>query len=145
MASYLTANPDDAECIAFARQYGVMVPIARDGALLCLVNHRHLDKMPLASPLPVEDFVVGLEMLGYQFHLWNPHDGSAQKVFRQEPEDDLPPAWARQEWRIMLAFGGRRWEEIAAFLRLRDSGPDTPTPTPSALPLAAMEESQDAA
>lgn len=117
MANYLDANPDDAGMIEAHRQLGQFVPIAKSCTLFAFVDPHHLALEPISAPLPIKDYVVGLELLGFRFHLQKGQDGTPS-LFRQEP--DLPPSWDAHALRIAEAFGSGRMDEVRAFIIARD-------------------------
>ena len=119
MANYLDASPD-ASCINAWRQSGQLVPFAHDEKLLFLIDPTHLvEHVWTDRSLDVEDYVVGLELLGYRFQLER-RAGGGDVLFRKEPDPPLAPAWDAHALRIMTAFGPGRTPEVKAFIRERD-------------------------
>ena len=118
MANYLDANPEDAACIAHWRERGQFVPHCRDGVFMGGFNGRHLDWMKPDASITPEDYVVGLELLGFRLVVWRPID--ELRLGRMESDQPIPPAWHAHAINIMWAFGSDRNEEAIAFLLERD-------------------------
>ena len=97
-----------------------MIPVARCGKLLGLFAADFERHMPSPSPLPIADYVVGLELLGHRFYVST--DEPRPYLYIMEPEHGLPHAWREHELALMSGRKGRT-EETIAFLLDRDGGP----------------------
>lgn len=118
MANYRDTRPDVA-CLAHWQQDGRLIPIARHGELLCFAAPSFLHHVWSEAPISIEDYVIGLELLGYRFQL-ETRAGGGDVLFRKEPDPALPPTWEDHAIRIMTAFGPGRNAEVKAFIHQRD-------------------------
>lgn len=118
MANYLDANPDEAERVRSSAAYTGLAPLVRHGEVIAYVAPRLMPKPTL--PLSAEDYVVGLETLGFRFEVHRLTDGRTG-IYTLNPEAETPPGWHGVSIAIMNAFDSReRHDELAAFLLARD-------------------------
>ncbi|WP_416356327.1 hypothetical protein ACLNGM_20190 [Aureimonas phyllosphaerae] len=124
MANYLDAHPADRPMLDWHRAdpFG-LVPIVRKGEFAALVNPRSLARYTPPVPISAEDYVVGLEVLGFRFAV-DQRPGGPAGILTIFPADGLPPNWRAMSITIMSAFDAQeRHDELAAFLLARDGVP----------------------
>lgn len=118
MANYLDANPDEAERVRTSATYTGLAPLVRHGEVIAYVAPRRMPAPTL--PLSAEDYVVGLEVLGFRFEVHRLADGRTG-IYTLNSEAETPPGWHGVSIAIMGAFDSReRHDELAAFLLARD-------------------------
>lgn len=121
MANYLDAHPCARPMLDWHRAdpFG-LVPIVEKGEFAWMVNPRRLARYKLPAPLSAEDYVVGLELLGFRFAV-DQRPGGPAGILTAFPAEGLPPNWRAMSITIMSAFDAQeRHDELAAFLLARD-------------------------
>ena len=123
MANYLDAHPDEVEYLTWWRTHGNgrMVPIAQDGEFGLLVAHQHMDCFKPDASITVEDYVVGLELLGYTFRLIRMEHGRLG-LMHNVGLAHVPAAWGEYAELLCEAFGRGRDAEVRDFLLARGDG-----------------------
>lgn len=125
MANLLDAHPTLAADIENMREFVPdLVPVAVDGAFYGFVGDQALRLQSFPAALPVDHYVVGLELLGYRFEIG--HDGSG--LYTLDPSFRLPKAWRDYALSLMAAFGDGRTGELVDFLTER-ARQDEPCPS----------------
>ncbi|WAJ30608.1 hypothetical protein [Antarcticirhabdus aurantiaca] len=99
---------------AFCRT-GTCVPIVSDGRIVCFTSRWNAARIALPDPLPVADYIGGMEALGYRFAVGN-HGGRAL-WYRGMPEEPISASWNAYALRLDAAMDrSARRDEIIAYL-----------------------------
>lgn len=120
MANYLDANPEHKPTLDHHRADPAgLVPIVRNGELVCMVSRRSMDQHVPPAPVSTEDYVVGLEVLGFRFAI--SRDGDDRVMHETTPVlGYTSDSWMQLAAAIKEAFGTDRLRDVAEFVLARD-------------------------
>lgn len=103
--------------IAVWRESGDFVPVLWNGGLLGAAPHV-MDRVRVPDPISAEDYIVGMEFLGFRFYAAE-HEGRSWFLVGL-PEEPIPPPWHAYSLRLETAFDrAKRKAEAIEFLKRR--------------------------
>lgn len=103
------------EFLAAFRRTGTCVPIVSGGRIVCFTSRWNAARIVLPDPLPVADYIGGMEALGYRFAVVD-HGGRAL-WYTGMPEDPISASWSAYALRLEAAMDrSARRDEIIAYL-----------------------------
>ena len=129
MVNHLLTMPEMAEMLDTYRASGEFIPAVVSGKFAGFVNRRSIEQIGFDMPLSAEDFVLGMELLGWRFYAMRTPDGP--HLCSMLPRDPLPPSWAEHEARLTLSLTGVTSRATSIGSSSTAAGKSTSTSSPS--------------